>query len=313
MEGIVLNVLTAGYATSMAETIDKLARTPLSKILILSIVLTILRAALYPRLKSFQEHERFGGLYKGIKFVDGFSDAVVYAAIVVFMLVRPFVLQTFNIPSGSMIDTLRVGDFIIANKNIYRHSDPHRGDIIVFKPPARALFPGQDPETDFIKRLIGVPGDVIEWKGKKMIVNGKVVDEPYADYTRPSDPNGPPAPKEMWDSIEQADFKIVKDGDQYIPVQYNDSGVNLFPTNIGAGDPNATGSPYGSIIPKSKDEAMRWRDLPPAAIPPGHYLFMGDNRNGSLDGRFWGLVPREDIIGKAEFIWLPMSRWRKLN
>lgn len=313
MEGIVWDLVTAGYADSMAETIDKLARTPLSKILMLSIVLTIVRAVIYPKLKSTPEHERYGA-FKALKFVDGVTDAVVYAAIVVFMLVRPFVLQTFNIPSGSMIDTLRVGDFIIANKNIYRHSEPHRGDIVVFKPPARALFPGQDPETNFIKRLIGTPGDLVEWKNKQMYVNGEALPEPYADYTKPSDPNGPPLPKDMWGSIEQANFKIVKDGNRYIPVQYTDGGVNLFPIGDDLdGSIQSTGSQYGSYLPASKEEAQRWHDLPPAPIPPGYYLFIGDNRNGSLDGRYWGLVPRKDIVGKAEFIWMPASRWRKLS
>jgi len=313
MEGWFFNLVTPMFAqATMAENIDKLARTPLSKILLLGVVLTVLRIALVPVLKNTPDHLKFGK-YKAIKFIDSLFDAVVYAAIVVFMLVRPFVLQTFNIPSGSMIETLLVGDFIVANKNIYRHSDPVLDDVIVFKPPATALYPGQDPETDFIKRCIGIPGVVVEWKGKQLYRDGKLVKEPKAGYTIPGKENQTvPAPPEMWADIPQADFKIVHDGDRYISVQYTENAVNGFPISASNNDTGLTNG-GGTVTPSSLEEAMRWKAAPPAAIPAKRYLFIGDNRNGSLDGRFWGLVTRENIIGKAEFIWLPAARWRRVN
>ena len=197
MEGWLFSVFGSMFAdASMATNIDKLARTPLSKIIILSAVLTVLRTALVPVLKNTPDHLKYGK-YKVVRFIDSVCDAVVYAAVVVFMLVRPFVLQTFNIPSGSMVDTLRVGDFIVANKNIYRHSDPVLDDVIVFKPPASALYHDQDPETSFIKRCIGIPGVVVEWKGKQLFRDGKLVKEPKADYTVPGKENQTvPAPPE---------------------------------------------------------------------------------------------------------------------
>lgn len=312
MEGWLINLYGPMLADgSMAENIDKLARTPLSKILILSAVLTVLRIALYPVIKKTPAHLKYGN-YKVAKLVDSFCDAVVYAAVVVFMLVRPFVLQTFNIPTGSMIDTLRVGDFIVANKNIYRHSDPALDDVVVFKPPQTALFANQDPETDFIKRCIGIPGVIVEWKGKKLYRDGKVIDEPKADYTVPGQENSTVAPRDTWDQIPQPDFKVVQDGDRYISVQYTDSAVNGFPIDASGQDIGLTRN-QGTVVPASLEEAMRWKAAPPAKIPDGFYLFMGDNRNGSLDGRFWGLVPRESIIGKAEIIWLPVARWRRIG
>ena len=111
------------------------------------------------------------------------------------MLVRPFGIQTFYIPSGSMIDTLMINDYIVANKLAFRLGKPNHGDIVVFKPPRRALNPGQG-ETDFIKRLIGIPGDVIEWNDKKLYRNEKYVPEPYVDYTFPGNPEGPIVPAE---------------------------------------------------------------------------------------------------------------------
>lgn len=302
---------TGLLATGMADLIDKLARTPLSIILILSLVLTVLRISVVPYLKKTPQHQRYGA-FGVVKFFDSFFDAIVFAAVVVFMLVRPFVLQTFNIPTGSMIPTLLVGDFIVANKNIYRHSDPNVGDVIVFKPPKEALRPDQDPETSFIKRLVGKPGDVIEWKGKKMYRNGSVVNEPHTSFTVPGQEEGAPAPKDMWPNITQADFKLVESDGKIIPVLYTSGAVNGYPINM-TGD-NAANTAYAhSVMPDDEAEAKSWAAAKPAAIPAGMYLFFGDNRNGSLDGRFWGLVPRDDIIGKAEFIWLPFSRIRRLS
>lgn len=312
MNGYVSSQLMPLLAVNdFATFIDKLARTPLSIIVLMSVVLTLIRMGLHAKLKSTEPHQRFGS-FKFLKSVDGLCDAIVYAAIVVFMMVRPFVLQTFNIPSGSMIDTLRVGDFIVANKFTYRTADPKRGEVIVFRPPATALYPGQDPETSFIKRLVGTPGDVIEWRGKKMYCNGAVVEEKHADFTVPGNEEGSPAPKELWSQIPQADFKFVEDGGKVIPVLYTNNAVNGMPINNTGTDVNITHG-QGSTEPNDLDQAMRWKEAPPAKIPQRMYFFMGDNRNGSLDGRFWGLVPRDSIIGKAEIIWLPTSRWRRIE
>lgn len=287
--------------------VDKVARAPLSLVVIFALVFTAIRLVVWPILKKTPRHERYG-MYTVARYVNDICDAVVYAGVVVFMLVRPFGVQTFFIPSGSMINTLHLYDYIVANKFVYRFSEPQRNDIVVFKPPKRALFEGQG-DTDFIKRLIGKAGDVIEWKNKKLYRNGQPVDEPYVDYTYPGDANGPPMPRQEWDQIRQANFKLIKDGDQYIPVQYTDYTVNMMPLGDPVDDDMVTGCAK-ELVPKNPEEARRWRDAPPAAIPPGYFFFMGDNRNGSFDGRGWGLVPRDSIIGKSEFIWFPMSRWR---
>jgi signal peptidase I len=277
------------------QMMDRVARAPLSTIVIFAAVCTAVRLALWPVMKSTPPHQRTG-LFKTARFVNEMADALVYAAVVVFMLVRPFGIQTFFIPSGSMIDTLLVNDMIVANKWVYRTSEPKAGDIVVFRPPQYALNPGQS-DTDFIKRLIGVPGDVIEWRDKTLYRNGAKVDEPYVDYT--DGPSGNVLPAADWPSVPQADFKLVKDGDRLIPLHY----VGEFA--------NQPGTIFGTVEPfaaKNDEEARRWVALPAEPIPAGHYLFMGDNRNGSSDGRFWGLIKREAIIGRSEAVWFPFNR-----
>lgn len=295
----------------MMTIVDKLGRTPLSQIFILGLVLTAIRVALLPYFKKTPKHKRYGA-YGVAKMVDGIADAIVYASIVVFMLVRPFWFQAFTIPSGSMIDTLLIGDFVFVNKWVYRGGEPKDGDIIVFKPPTVALEPGQDPGTFFIKRLIGSPGDTVEWKGKKMYRNGQLLQEPHAGYTKPGDPNGPRAPESMWSMIPQPDFKLVEEGGQVVPVQVMGDYVNNYSISMDMLQENTIGTKK-PFWPKDKAQALKWKDAPPAKVPAGYYLFMGDNRNGSSDGRFWGLVPRESIVGRADFIWLPVARWRKLD
>jgi signal peptidase I len=288
---LLLSPLAQSEPTSLMLLVDRLARAPLSQVLIFALVWTILRFAIAAPLLKAARHERRGG-WKALSFLNEFADAMVYAAIIVFMLVRPFGIQTFWIPSESMFDTLHKNDMIVANKFIYRISDPKREDIVVFRPPAEALQPG-DSATDFIKRLVGVPGDVIEIRKGKLFLNGEEQSEPFVDFTDPFQPSTL-LPKDRWDDIVMPDFKLVKDGDKYVPLTIMGDRVN--------------GETVPSYTITDPDEMARLKALPPAAVPDGHYLFMGDNRNGSLDSRFWGVVPRASIIGRSEFIWMPLSR-----
>ena len=269
--------------------IDALARTPLSKVLIFVGVCTAVRLIAAPYLAKVPAHQRTG-TYNVVKFLNEIMDAIVYAGVFVFLLIRPFFIQTFTIPSESMVDTLLVNDYIVANKGVYRYSDPKNGDIVVFRPPVRAAHADQiDPDSgevkvDFIKRLIGSPGEVIEVRGGKLYRDNKPVDEPYV-----SSPHG-------------YDFKLVKYRDEYWPLAIQGQSVNeSFVVDK---------FHLSSTDEKTMEELL---NLPAAPIPPGHYLFMGDNRANSSDGRAWGIVPRESVIGRAEFIWFPISRWRRVR
>lgn len=267
--------------SSFSTTIDQLARTPLSRVLIFVAVCTALRIILYAAVKP----DALGFGASAARFFNEMLDALVYAGVFVFLIIRPFGVQAFTIPSESMVETLLVNDYIAANKAIYRYSEPKVGDIVVFRPPKEAAHHDQlgedgEPIVDFIKRLIGGPGDLIEIKDGKLFRNGQEAKEPFVS------------------SRMDFDFKIVQYKGEYWPVAIAGHLVN---------SPYTTVSRYQAENQEVADELER---LPAVAIPPGKFLFMGDNRANSSDGRSWGLVGRDAIVGRSEVIWLPFSRWR---
>ncbi|MBX3095870.1 MAG: signal peptidase I [Fimbriimonadaceae bacterium] len=278
-------------ASATTTFVDKLARTPLSVILIFAAVCTFVRFAVFPVIRNTPVHRRTGG-FGFAKFLNEAGDALVYAAILVFFLVRPFAIQTFTIPTGSMIDTLNIGSNIVANKWVYRTTDPKAGEIVVFSPPVEGRIPPES-ETDYIKRCIGVPGDLIEIKDEKLYRNGVAVDEPYE--TRTSGMDMKVLPKEQWETTVIPDFKLIEHNGKVIPVQKYGTMINNGPMTAPA---------YQS---QSRADAEAMWASPAVEIPAGYYLMMGDNRNGSYDGRSWGLVPRDSIVGKCEFVWWPFS------
>lgn len=263
-------------------TIDQLARTPLSQIIVFAGACTAVRLGLLPLVKPVTGHW-------APKILNELLDAVVYAGVFVFLLIRPFAVQTFTIPSESMLDTIQVSDYVAANKAVYRYTDPVPGDIVVFRPPVEAAHPDQidakgEVKVDFIKRLIGGPGDLIEIKEGEMYRNGTKVDEPFLK------------------SRSDFDFKLVERDGKVMPVAILGEFVN---------------SPYTGTVDKYQVDdaalAEQLRNAPAVKVPAGHYLFMGDNRRNSSDGRAWGVAPRDAVVGRADFIWWPPSRWRKLR
>jgi signal peptidase I len=173
--------------------------------------------------------------------------------VIIVLLIRAFVAQAYNIPSGSMKPTLLVGDFILVNKLVYRFSEPQRGDIVVFKYPI-------DPNIDFIKRIIALPGEEVEVRNNQVFINGKPL--PLIEVGR-GEENG----------IRKVIYEeVLPDGKKHKVQFYED-------------------------FPFSK------RDFGPVVVPPNHYFVMGDNRDNSEDSRYWGFVPRENIVGKAFVIY----------
>ena len=179
---------------------------------------------------------------------------------VLFLFLTTTLVQGFEIPTGSMEGTLLVGDRLLVNKQAYApadpisqwflpYRDPQRGDIIVFRFPL-------DLNAAYVKRVVGVPGDRIHLENRKLILNGKPVNEPYVStILRGTDPyrdNFPRYPDMSPTPIAHRGMAMLRD-----------HVVN------------------GELV-----------------IPEGYYFAMGDNRDNSLDSRYWGLVPRENIIGK---------------
>lgn len=326
--------LAQAESGGLRNTIDSLARTPLSQIVVFVFICSVIRLTLYGYLKNTPPHKRHGG-YPIAKFFNEAMDAIVYAGVFVFMIIRPFFIQAFLIPSGSMLQTLHLNDFIVANKAIYRYSEPQIGDIVVFKPPKFVLDRGQD-DQDYIKRLQGRPGDMIEIKAGFLYRNGQKVVEPYLADSQDNDhvtAQGPEtamtgnslgAPPIDWKLIQYKGKARPDLYDQYFPVMTVDGDANYGNENTIArryavgyiDDPSNIHSYPTSwksreqFTPEERQFESELIQAPAVKIPSGFYLFMGDNRNHSYDGRCWGLVQRDDIVGRSEVIWLPFSRWR---
>lgn len=255
-----------GNPTTLARIIETVAGASVFIIVMVTLGLTVLRLALQP----IQEPVT--------KWLSELFDSIIWAAVVVFLVLRPFAIQTFNIPSESMVNTLLIGDYVLVNKGLYRTRDPKVDEIVVFRGPPSSLSEGQTPEkTYLIKRCIGTPGMIVEIRKQPdgtpvLYRNGKPVNEPFAR-------------KAPADAITC--FKIVN-GE---PVRWEDGRVFVGQNRY------IDGAEADKLIKAS-----------PGPIPPGMYLMMGDNRPSSYDSRFWGLLDRERVMGRSEFIWWPPSR-----
>ena len=292
------------------ELVDHVARTPLSQILVFAVVLSIFRIATFKFIRDTVAHRR-EGTWKVLNGISELFDALIYAAVFIFMVIRPYAFQTFQIPTGSLVPTCMVGDFIGLNKAVYRYSDPKRGDIVVFRPPIEAVIDknkeleadGKTVKVDFVKRLIGLPGDTVTMTQGNVFINGKPLWEPYKHYTVGTNPE-----QTLFrlltgaerDAESKPSWKLVRYKGELIPLNYTEF------------DANKTGVAERFRIDDPKEWATA-RALPAEKIPDGYYLFMGDNRNHSFDGRGWGLVPKASIVGRAEFIWLPLPRIGKIH
>lgn len=302
------------------EIIDNLARTPLSQVVAFVVVLSVIRLGLSPILAKSKPHLRGPG-YMLTRLANEILDAFIYAGVFVFMVIRPFFVQAFLIPSGSMWPTLYVNDFIVANKAIYRFSDPQHGDIVVFRPPVTAVQRSQDVDADgqvkvdFIKRCIGIPGDVIEMRDGVLYRNKEALNPDTNHYSECVDTvqnenceNFRELNEVERKGLTRPNFKLVEYHGEIIP-------LNSTSTDVNAPAPHRDFSDIGMIYGvaqkfqfSDQDEARKLLALPPMPVPKGFYLMMGDNRNGSFDSRGWGLVPRDSIIGRSEATWLPLSR-----
>lgn len=207
--------------------------------------------------------------------------------LVVFVL-RSFVAEPFKIPSSSMRPTLEVGDFILVNKFVYGLrmpiveakflplSDPQRGDVVVFRYPV-------NPTQDFIKRVVGVGGDVVKYEDKKLTVNGQPVPRVrdgtygYLENLR----------YEMLERDKETAHNAGSDATYTIGI--NPQAASVYPQNV---------RPF----PGRENCEYNERGFT-CKVPPGQYFMMGDNRDNSDDSRYWGFVPDDHIRGKAFFIW----------
>jgi signal peptidase I len=236
-----------------------------------------------------------------VKQIGELAESLAIAFGLVFLIIRPFIVQSFFIPSASMRMTLLEHDHIMVNKFVYRFlREPERGDIVVFKAPPIASPDGK--ERDFIKRLIGKPGDTIEVRRGYVSVNGYEFN--HQDIRTILEPVTPVDKYETRVKIQ--DDGVLLNGKKKVNAQQF---AEL------AGQPRAKVSFHPGIVilngkPHNEPYAAEDSDVafPRTKVPQGHLFMMGDNRNNSSDSRFWGPLERKRVMGKAMFIWYPFNR-----
>ena len=214
-----------------------------------------------------------------------------FPVIAAVFFLRSFLYEPFKIPSSSMTPTLLVGDMIlvnkftygirlpIINKKIIGMNDPQRGDVMVFKYP-------KDTSLDYIKRVVGVAGDKIVYRNKRLTVNGKpAVYQPLPDYLDSERLN---YSKQFEENLSGVKHQILNDAaaPDYVPNPDSFQRRELCSYNA---------------------EGFA------CTVPEGHYFMMGDNRDNSLDSRFWGFVPDSYVVGKASFIWFNLSNLKRIG
>ncbi|HEX4627921.1 MAG TPA: signal peptidase I [Gemmatimonadales bacterium] len=204
------------------------------------------------------------------------------AAVLIWVVLRSYLIEAFRIPSGSMENTLLVGDFLFVNKAIYGgeleipftgirfwrlpgYADPRRDGIVVFR-----SVEDSTPNLNIVKRVIGEAGDTLRMVHDTVYRNGARLDEPYALHQEPH-PDDP---------TQLAKFRAIQ-----LPQYVGRDSAHYHPTT---------------------------HDWGPLVIPPGHYWVMGDNRDESYDSRFWGFLPRSHVVGRPVIIYLSVANdpWR---
>lgn len=221
-----------------------------------------------------------------LEYTGSFFPVILF----VFVL-RSFVVEPFKIPSGSMIPTLLIGDLILVNKYAYgirlpvinkkiiEVSDPEKGDVMVFRYPV-------DPTLDYIKRVVAVGGDTVEYRNKQLIINGEVQNlTPLDKYY---DPNTFEYSRQFEETLAGRKHRILNDEDapDYVIGHTNFPGSENCKYSI---------SGFKCVVPKN------------------HYFMMGDNRDNSSDSRVWGFVSNEQIVGKAFMVWMNFDDFGRIG
>ena len=292
---------------------------------------------------ALDDHLSFARKSTAREYIEAIGTAVLIA-----LFLRAFVVEAFKIPSGSMIPTLQVGDHIFVNKFIFGiripwtttkffERSPSRGDVIVFMYPC-------DPDRDYIKRVIALAGDTVEFRCNVVYVNGKPIPNKlveaetchYDDYLEDEGTWVRKACSKYEETVGDDHHFVFHDPERPARDQRLAAGTQTtgdyadFPKPNDFSPPNCDKSPdaakgfaakqvLGKVVEtKNASEAGACGQQMHYVVPPGHVFCMGDNRNNSNDSRVWGSVPLDNIKGKALFIWLsystmPHFRWPRIG
>ena len=218
-----------------------------------------------------------------------------FPVILIVFLLRSFLVEPFKIPSGSMLPTLLIGDFILVNKYTYGIrlpvinvkvmdlSLPQRGEVMVFRYPV-------DPSLDYIKRVVGLPGDEVAYRNRRLTINGQEIPVKRAgDYNYVDDNLRFIATERYTEKLNDHEHVILTRPDEG-------------PFRVGA--PRTF--PYRQNCAYNEEGFV-------CKVPPGHYFMMGDNRDASDDSRYWGFVPERNIVGKAFLIWWNFDDFKRIG
>jgi signal peptidase I len=222
------------------------------------------------KARPVSQQSRLGSLWENFKSIIG--------ALVIFLILRAFLVEAYRIPSGSMIPTLLVGDWLFVNKAIYgahipfsnaslpAYRDPRRGDVVVFVSPFQADEDslGHDPTPTLVKRLVGTPGDTLYMRNAVLYVNGIAQRQGFGMNAAVN--------PEMANAVD-----ILFDWQKK---------VGLKASRFGPAPAQPTHDNWGPFV-----------------VPPGKLFMMGDSRYNSKDSRYWGFVPRENVRGKPLFVY----------
>jgi signal peptidase I len=218
-----------------------------------------------------------------------------FPVILAVFLLRSFLVEPFKIPSGSMIPTLLVGDFILVNKYTYgirlpvidkkiiEVGSPQRGDVMVFRYP-------ENPSVNFIKRVVGLPGDVVEYRDKQVYLNGVL---------QPQQREG--------------EYNYVESGLRFVHTERYSENLDghVHPILI---NPDMPSMHLEAVAEFPHKDACSYTEAEmKCTVPPGNYLMLGDNRDNSRDSRYWGFVPDSMIVGKAFAIWMNFGDLKRIG
>ena len=258
---------------------------------------------------------------KGQKVLSGTLDAEnhfrdymsgFFPIILTVFILRTFIAEPFQIPSSSMRPGLVKGDFILVNKFAYGIRMPilnnvlidtgtiQRGDVVVFNYPL-------EPETNYIKRAVGIPGDVVEYKDKVLTVNGQPVPQTAAgnyEYPEDENPTMTHSSERFQTALNGKNFDILLDEGQ---PSFNPEGLLRY-LNVLMPEKNYQSSGLKEFCQYAEDGSAFT-----CKVPEGRYFMMGDNRDNSADSRYWGFVDDKLIVGKAFFIWMNLGDFGRIG